>query len=103
MPLFMRSLYCLILSLLLQSLLLSSAWAQLPLLPYPTQLELRQGNFVFDKQFKVQLPAGHPELKILVERFIQQSTINTVLNFEAGNRAHLVIHNNSATAGSIQT
>jgi len=95
MPLFMHSLYCLLLSLLLQSLLLSSAWAQLPVLPYPKQLELRQGHFVFDKQFNVQLPAGHPEFKILVERFIQQSTINTALKFEADNRAHLVIQLNA--------
>ncbi|MBU0914317.1 MAG: beta-N-acetylhexosaminidase [Gammaproteobacteria bacterium] len=103
MPSFMRSLYCLILSLLLQSLLLSSAWAQsLPIVPYPTQLELRQGNFVFDRQFKVQLPAGHPELNIQVERFIQQSTINTALNFEASNRAHLVIQLNAADTTTAQ-
>ncbi len=60
----------------------SLAWAQpLPLLPYPKQLELRPGFFVFDKPIKVQLPAGHTELKPMVERFFQQNTIKTSLAF----------------------
>jgi hexosaminidase len=80
--------YCLCLSFLLQILLLSSAWAQpLPLMPYPKQLELTQGHFVFDKQLTVHLPTGHAELKPMLERFIQQSKINTTLEFKTADAA----------------
>ncbi|EGM77948.1 N-acetyl-beta-hexosaminidase [Rheinheimera sp. A13L] len=84
----MRTLYCLCLSFLL----LQPVWAQpLALLPYPKQLKLHQGEFVFTNQFKVQLPAGQPELKTAVKRFIQQSAITTHLDFTAHSEAQLLI------------
>jgi hexosaminidase len=84
----MRTLYCLCLSFLL----LKPVWAQpLALLPYPQQLELHQGEFVFTDKLKVQLPAGQPELKTAVKRFIQQSAIATHLDFTAHSGAQLLI------------
>lgn len=88
----MRILYCLILLFLLQIVSLNSAWAlSLPLLPYPKQLEARQGQFIFEPEFNVHLPAGHPELKSVIAEFIQRSNINTALDFNTDNTAQLVI------------
>ena len=64
----------------------------LPLLPYPKQLELKQGHFVFGPSFKVQLPEGQTSLKPLVEQFIKRNSINTVVDFTPTTDADLVIH-----------
>lgn len=64
----------------------------LPLLPYPKQLELKQGYFVFGPSFKVQLPEGRASLKPLVEQFIKRNNINTVVDFDPTTDADLVIH-----------
>lgn len=88
----MRILSGLSLLFLLHMALPCPIWAQpLSLLPYPKKLELSRGEFVFSDQLKVQLPAGHPELKTVVERWIQQTNISTTLNFEATNNVQLDI------------
>ncbi|WP_233080676.1 beta-N-acetylhexosaminidase [Rheinheimera soli] len=93
----MRILYCLCLAFLW----LSPVWAQpLPLLPYPKQLELQQGEFVFTDQLKVQLPTGQPELKTAVKRFIQQSHVKTRLDFTKNDKAQLLIQLNATTTAT---
>lgn len=79
------SCFCLLLS-------LPFAWAQpLTLLPYPKQLQLSTGHFVFGGTLSVQLPSEQPALQAAVERFIQQNQLNTKADFSAQTTAQLVL------------
>lgn len=87
----MRLFCCLSLSFLLHLLPLQVQAQPLALMPYPKRLELRQGHFVFDQSFQVELPAGHTSLKPLLEQFVQRNRINTILDFTAKTPADLLI------------
>ena len=87
----MRLFCCVSLSFLLQLLPLQVQAQPLALLPYPKRLELGQGQFVFDQSLQVELPAGQPGLKPLLEQFVQKNQINTILDFTAKTPADLLI------------
>ncbi len=98
----MRLFYCLILCFTLQSLSSSALAQPLALLPYPQQLELRPGHFVFAQSLKVNTPAGHSELTDAVGQFIRQNNLGTMSEFDTVKGADLILKLNTADSPTPQ-
>ena len=98
----MRLFYALTLYFLLQ-LLPSPLWAQqVALLPYPKQLDIKQGHFVLTQSFKVYIALDQPELKALIGHFVRQNNLGALAMVATAKGADLVIQIRNSTTSALQ-